>query len=385
MRRLVLFCQVSDFELYPTIGLPPCWLSGHLVSRFFMQIFTRAWNQWPQPFSAPLMDWVRAESVPRYSSMEHQRAGDSNAADTTTTSALPHEAHSPIPAFDAWGFSGGSSAAGRRNSWDEEGGGRHGWPPGEPAPPLPGTGISLVEHDTVSAQGSSTAGAGSATDFAGRSSNLDLFDNTAAAFMPAAMPVARNGVSCVDSPLGAVYSTGTILESSEYTSASSGMVGGVHSETGFESSGTQGSLSMMAPTAFVSEMSMGLSGVGQQEEAKGEAGAAATARAAKAAPKKKPRGPRTPKKKAKAPAAPPARRQVRRKVKRPRPPEVSLGPNGRERAMAMLRALVDSPLSEEFHKPVVQLHPEVSIVVVRKGSGGNRSVRFFAGGWCSCE
>ena len=86
------------------------------------------------------------------------------------------------------------------------------------------------------------------------------------------------------------------------------------------------------------------------------AAAAAAAAAGRPTPKKKPRGPRAPKKKAKPPAAP-MRRAV--KVKKPRPPEVPLGENGRERAMDLLRLLVGSPLSEEFHRPVVQMHPEV--------------------------
>lgn len=79
---------------------------------------------------------------------------------------------------------------------------------------------------------------------------------------------------------------------------------------------------------------------------------------ARPTPKKKPARPRAPKKKVK-PQAAPIRRT--RKVKKPRPPDVPLGPGGRERAMALLRALVNSPLSEEFRKPVIQLHPEVRI------------------------
>lgn len=79
---------------------------------------------------------------------------------------------------------------------------------------------------------------------------------------------------------------------------------------------------------------------------------------ARPTPKKKPARPRAPKKKAKPPAAPIRRT---RKVKKPRPPDVLLGAGGRERAMALLRALVNSPLSEEFRKPVIQLHPEVRI------------------------
>lgn len=79
---------------------------------------------------------------------------------------------------------------------------------------------------------------------------------------------------------------------------------------------------------------------------------------ARPTPKKKPAKPRAPKKKVK-PQAAPIRRT--RKVKKPRPPDVPLGAGGRERAMALLRALVNSPLSEEFRKPVIQLHPEVRI------------------------
>ena len=85
---------------------------------------------------------------------------------------------------------------------------------------------------------------------------------------------------------------------------------------------------------------------------------AAAAGGARPTPKKKPRGPRGPKKKPKPPMAP-VRRAM--KVKKPRPPEVPLGENGRERAMSLLRLLVGSPLSEEFRRPVVQLHPEVCI------------------------
>lgn len=76
-------------------------------------------------------------------------------------------------------------------------------------------------------------------------------------------------------------------------------------------------------------------------------------------PRKKSGRPRPPKKKAKQGGAADARPRVRRKIKRPRPPEVGLGAGGRDRAMAMLCALVDSPLSDEFHKPVLHLHPEV--------------------------
>lgn len=83
-------------------------------------------------------------------------------------------------------------------------------------------------------------------------------------------------------------------------------------------------------------------------------------------PKKKSRGPRVPKKKPLKPANTTSTTPVRRrahKVKKTRPAEVALGENGRERAMALLRLLVDSPLSDEFHKPVTQLHPEVGNVV----------------------
>lgn len=76
------------------------------------------------------------------------------------------------------------------------------------------------------------------------------------------------------------------------------------------------------------------------------------------APKKKSGRARAPKKKAKAPVAP-VRRTL--KVKKRHPPEVPLGANGRERAMAMLRMLVNSPLSEEFQRPVIQMHPEVRL------------------------
>lgn len=76
-------------------------------------------------------------------------------------------------------------------------------------------------------------------------------------------------------------------------------------------------------------------------------------------PKKKSGRPRAPKKKGKQGGAVDARPRVLRKIKRPRPPEVALGASGRDRAMAMLCSLVDSPLSDEFHKPVLHLHPEV--------------------------
>lgn len=84
--------------------------------------------------------------------------------------------------------------------------------------------------------------------------------------------------------------------------------------------------------------------------------------ASKPQPKKKLGRPRVPKKKGK-PAVSPAPRRVPRKIKRPRPPEVGLGAGGRERVMGLLRSLVDSPLSDEFHKPVVQLHPEVCLSI----------------------
>lgn len=51
------------------------------------------------------------------------------------------------------------------------------------------------------------------------------------------------------------------------------------------------------------------------------------------------------------------------KVKRARPAEMPLGEGGRERAMDILRLLAASPLSEEFRKPVVQMHPEVRFAV----------------------
>lgn len=96
-------------------------------------------------------------------------------------------------------------------------------------------------------------------------------------------------------------------------------------------------------------------------------GTAAAAAAARTTPtKKKPRGPRKKKPKLASPAAPlggaegPVRRRRVVKVKRERAEEVPLGEKGRESAMNIVRLLAGSPLSEEFRKPVVQLHPEVS-------------------------
>lgn len=89
---------------------------------------------------------------------------------------------------------------------------------------------------------------------------------------------------------------------------------------------------------------------------------------ARAAAKKKPRGPRKKKPKVVASSADgPVRRRRVIKVKKARPAEVPLGEGGRERAMDILRLLAGSPLSEEFRKPVVQLHPEVRVCVCAAG------------------
>eukprot|EP00752_Nemacystus_decipiens_P011440 g10160.t1 len=92
--------------------------------------------------------------------------------------------------------------------------------------------------------------------------------------------------------------------------------------------------------------------------------------AARAPPKKKPRGPRKKRPKVVASAAGaesgvhgvggPVRRRRLIKVKRARPAELPLGEGGREKAMDILRLLAGSPLSEEFRRPVVQLHPELA-------------------------
>lgn len=87
---------------------------------------------------------------------------------------------------------------------------------------------------------------------------------------------------------------------------------------------------------------------------------------ARAPAKKKPRGPRKKKPKVAAGAGAdgggPVRRRRVIKVKRARPAELPLGDGGREKAMDILRLLAGSPLSEEFRRPVVQMHPEVRFV-----------------------
>ncbi|CAM9274398.1 unnamed protein product, partial [Choristocarpus tenellus] len=75
-------------------------------------------------------------------------------------------------------------------------------------------------------------------------------------------------------------------------------------------------------------------------------------------PKKKARKPRPSRPKKSTGVSNPVRK--RRKVKTPRPPDVPLGEGGREKAMGVLRALVENPLSDEFHKPVTELHPELT-------------------------
>ncbi|CAM9504661.1 unnamed protein product, partial [Ectocarpus fasciculatus] len=86
--------------------------------------------------------------------------------------------------------------------------------------------------------------------------------------------------------------------------------------------------------------------------------------ATRTTPKKKPRLVKKKKPKVGAAAAAatdgPVRRRRVVKVKKARPPEVGLGERGRERSMDILRLLAGSPLSEEFRKPVVQLHPELA-------------------------
>ncbi|CAM9618754.1 unnamed protein product, partial [Ectocarpus sp. 4 AP-2014] len=82
--------------------------------------------------------------------------------------------------------------------------------------------------------------------------------------------------------------------------------------------------------------------------------------ASRTTPKKKPRSVKKKKPKVGAAADGPVRRRRVVKVKKARPPEVGLGERGRERSMDILRLLAGSPLSEEFRKPVVLLHPELA-------------------------
>lgn len=265
------------------------------------------------------MEWVHAEPVTRYSSMEHTRPADS---DADTGSTRLSDAHGPVPGANAWGLSGGSSAS---HTWEMAG---HSWAGDEPSSP------GMSSFDTND-QSSSAVGNSGVSDM-----------HCTSAFVPGALSD-RNGGSTAP-PAGPSFSSGRMMAQRDYSD-----MDGVSTELDLGFAGNGEETTGATATSFMSTTSAQPTSRAGDD---GEDAGVVPSRAAKPPPKKKPSRPRTPKKKTKSPA-PPVRRV--RKVKRPHPPEASLGPNGRERAMAMLRALVDSPLSEEFHKPVVQLHPEV--------------------------
>ncbi|CAM9297523.1 unnamed protein product, partial [Discosporangium mesarthrocarpum] len=120
-----------------------------------------------------------------------------------------------------------------------------------------------------------------------------------------------------------------------------------HAEVGCPSSALEGEVGDISPEAVS----------GAFEGAPSQAAIPSAPAACRPPPKKKARKARTPRPKKPAPTNVVRKR---RKIKSPRPPEVPLGSGGRERAMKILQALVDNPLSDEFHKPVTQMHPELA-------------------------
>lgn len=277
------------------------------------------------------MDWMQLDSVSRYSSMEHSRPADTNG---DTSGMRLSDAHGgPVPGVNAWTLSGSSSGG---HGWEVP---SHDWAGDESSSP----GAPSLENNT---QASSPVGGASIADM-----------HRTGAFVSGAIPE-RNGTMAP--PAGPSFSPGRMTIPRDY----SGMVG-VNSdlELGFAGGGEE--TAAEGAKVFISTAST------QHAPRSGEDAedvGVVPSRASKPQSKKKPSRPRTPKKKAKSAAAPV--RQLR-KVKRKYPPEMSLGPNGRARALAVIQRLVDSPLSDEFHKPVVQLHPEVRPGQIRSG-------------WCCC-
>lgn len=272
------------------------------------------------------MDWVHTEPVPRYPSTDHMRHTDISA--DTGSMRLP-ESHGTASGVNAWTLSGGSSES---PSWEVP---SHDWTRDEADSPD----VQSLENNIQS----SSAGGGASMDDMHRT----------ASFVSTAIPE-RNGTMA--SPAEASFSPGRMMEPRGY----SGMVGiSPELDLGFTGSGEETAAASATNNFMSTTSSTPAQRVGDDTE-----DAVVPSRASKAQPKKKPSRPRTPKKKTKSSALP-ARRV--RKVKKPHPTEVPLGSNGRERAIAVIRALVDSPLSDEFHKPVVQLHPEVRAGQIRSG------------------
>lgn len=263
-----------------------------------------------------------------------------------------------------WGFGGPSSS---KNGWTEEQQQHvpagHGWQDhmpstGEQAP-------ALLQNDTPALAG--TPGA-----YAGTFPNDDLFPG-----VRASSAAQRNGIvgtSSNGSPMSMTsYSPEGMMPAPSISDSLLSMLPVddeecVSSGVSIEGSGVTGGVPRGALdstiAAFDGDCTATAASTPLEPDAPWGVLEPSPTVATKPHPKKKLGRPRAPKKKGKPVASPPPRR-VSRKIKRPRPPEVALGAGGRERAMGLLRSLVDSPLSDEFHKPVVQLHPEVCRTYMR--------------------
>lgn len=287
------------------------------------------------------MDWVHAEAAPRFPGDISQPGSSGLVSDAGSPLLSPTE-DAILPELDvSWGS---QEIPSPDLGWQAPSSNLTGWETGSGSPRDVGV---ISSNIALAAASGVVEGLGD-----------DVVDPPRPPSLTAAQPageesallahIPRNGSGHLPAPS---YSSGAMFES-EHGSGMFALGVGGQGVMGSGGIGAQlegeGAAASMLPIAGVRPSTATLHSVITAD---------AAAVAARSTPKKKARGPRAPKKKAKAPAAP-IRRAL--KIKKPRSAEVPLGENGRERAMNVLRMLVDSPLSEEFHKPVLQLHPEVS-------------------------
>lgn len=300
-------------------------------------------------------DWVHSETLPRFAgAMEN--LGSSNSAPNGPSSSMlraaPQQQQQRVPNLDSWGIvqREGSSAGG--HSWlPQPSSNLTGWS-GTGGPP-PSEAMPAANAPSQVAALGDIGGAVAAHPYfpVATATTTAARENAGVTLLTTATP--RNGNGSTQQ--ASSYLSGTTFESSDEPR----MVG-VDGQVEVGLDGARPPPSETAPI-FLSSPSPPQGGGAAGDVSLLSATTPPAPPPSRPAPKKKPPRVRAPKKKAKAPVAP-VRRTL--KVKKRHPPEVPLGAKGRERAMALLRLLVNSPLSEEFQRPVIQMHPEVRTVVV---------------------
>lgn len=325
------------------------------------------------------MDWFQAESIPArfYSSMEQQQHHHHQHSDTTVvdpgTSIGLHSRGAELPSIsNVWGFDDTPQVT--PNWTEQQHVPRHGWracgkgtsieaqqaaamfPTSTTAPAddaarfvrAGGPGLLVAAHgNTKAVPVSSTVAVDDPSHLVLQRKKKATTNNNIASTLASYSP---------EGMMPSVSSDGDYLGMTASSEDMDNMTGLANGAVGAVEGLANGSITTPSGSGFGGDVATSLSNDGD---------IVTSPIVAAKQPKKKSGRPRAPKKKAKAGAAAaggggaPRRRRVPRKVKRPRAAEVGLGADGRERAMGLLMALVDSPLSEEFHKPVIQLHPEV--------------------------